>query len=107
MRGADIRRFPRCPVKRFVFGLIVAAAVAMASNRIRYVLVVLELKSRKPVKILKIQHSYLSFDPEGRLREDEREKAARLDAFGRCRLSAAFSKKQNISFSVNAHNNSL
>jgi hypothetical protein len=39
---------------------------------------VLELKNRKPVEILKIQYSYLAFDQEGRLREDEREKAARL-----------------------------
>ena len=63
------RLFRRYPEERFE---------EYAGKRIRYVLVVLELKSRKPVKILKIQHSYLSFDPEGRLREDEREKAARL-----------------------------
>ena len=49
-----------------------------ADKHIRYVLVVLELENRKPVEILKIQYSYLSFDPEGRLREDEREKKARL-----------------------------
>jgi hypothetical protein len=63
------RLFRRYPEERFE---------EYAGKRIRYVLVVLELKSRKPVKILKIQHSYLSFDLEGRLREDEREKAARL-----------------------------
>ena len=49
-----------------------------ADNRIRYVLVVLELENRKPVEILRNQYSYLAFDPQGRLREDEREKAARL-----------------------------
>jgi len=49
-----------------------------AGNRIRYVLVVLELENRKPVEIVRIQYSYLAFDQEGRLREDEREKAARL-----------------------------
>jgi hypothetical protein len=49
-----------------------------SGNRIRYVLVVLELKNRKPVEILKIQYSYLAFDQKGRLRESEREKATRL-----------------------------
>jgi len=63
------RLFRRDPEERFE---------EYAGKRIRYVLVVLELKSRKPVEILRIQYSYLSFDPEGRLREDEREKAARL-----------------------------
>jgi len=63
------RLFRRYPEERFE---------EYAGKRIRYVLVVLELKSRKPVEILKIQYSYLSFDPEGHLREDEREKAARL-----------------------------
>ena len=63
------RLFRRYPEERFE---------EYAGKRIRYVLVVLELKSRKPVEILKIQYSYLSFNPEGRLREDEREKAARL-----------------------------
>jgi hypothetical protein len=63
------RLFRRDPEERFL---------EYASNRIRYVLVVLELKNRKPVEILKIQYSYLSFDQKGRLREDERERAARL-----------------------------
>jgi hypothetical protein len=39
---------------------------------------VLESKNRKPVEILRIQYSYLAFDQKGRLREDERERAARL-----------------------------
>jgi len=30
------------------------------------------------VEVLKIQYSYLAFDSQGRLQEDEREKAARL-----------------------------
>jgi len=49
-----------------------------AGNRIRYVLVVLELENRKPVEILRIQYAYLAFDQKGRLREDERERAVRL-----------------------------
>ena len=63
------RLFKRDPEERFL---------EYAGNRIRYVLVVLELKNRKPVEILKIQYSYLAFDQEGRLREDERDRAARL-----------------------------
>jgi hypothetical protein len=63
------RLFRRDPEERFL---------EYAGNRIRYVLVVLELKNRRPVEILKIQHSYLAFDKKGRLREDERERAARL-----------------------------
>jgi hypothetical protein len=47
-------------------------------NRIRYVLVVLELENRKPVEILRIQYSFLAFDTEGRLRKDERERKTRL-----------------------------
>ena len=63
------RLFKRDPKERFL---------EYASNRIRYVLVVLELKNRKPVEILRIQYSYLAFDQKGRLQEDERERAARL-----------------------------
>jgi hypothetical protein len=63
------RLFRRDPEERFL---------EYAGNRIRYVLVVLELENRKPVEILRIQYSYLAFDQKGRLREDERERAARL-----------------------------
>ena len=63
------RLFRRDPEERFL---------EYAGNRIRYVLVVLELKNRKPVEILRIQYSYLAFDQKGRLRDDERERAARL-----------------------------
>jgi len=63
------RLFKRHPEEQFL---------EYANNRIRYVLVVLELKNRKPVEILRIQYSYLAFDQKGRLREDERERATRL-----------------------------
>jgi hypothetical protein len=49
-----------------------------AGKRLRYVLVVTELKNRKPVGILRTQYSYFAFDSQGRLRDDEREKATRL-----------------------------
>jgi hypothetical protein len=63
------RLFRRDPKEQFL---------EYAGNRIRYVLVVLELENRKPVEILRVQYSYLAFDQKGRLREDERERAARL-----------------------------
>ena len=63
------RLFRRDPEEQFL---------EYAGNRIRYVLVVLELENRKPVEILRVQYSYLAFDQKGRLREDERERAARL-----------------------------
>ena len=53
------RLFKRDPEERFL---------EYAGNRIRYVLVVLALKNRKPVEILRIQYSYLAFDQKGRLR---------------------------------------
>jgi hypothetical protein len=63
------RLFRRDPKEQFL---------EYAGNRIRYVLVVLELENRKPVEILRVQYSYLAFDQKGSLREDERERAARL-----------------------------
>ena len=38
-----------------------------AGKRIRYALVVVDLVNREPVEILRIQYSYLSFDPAGRI----------------------------------------
>ena len=49
-----------------------------AGKRLRYALIVIESENRKPVGVLRAQYSYLAFDPEGRLREDEREKVTRL-----------------------------
>ena len=44
-----------------------------AGKKIRYVIVFLETKDRKPVDILHIDHSYLLFDSEGRLDPKEKE----------------------------------
>jgi transposase len=49
-----------------------------AGKRLRYALIVIELENRKPVGILRTEFSYFAFDSQGRLREDEREKATRL-----------------------------
>jgi hypothetical protein len=44
----------------------------------RYALVVLDLVNRRPVEILQIQYSYLSFDLEGRVDPAEQDKESRL-----------------------------
>jgi hypothetical protein len=49
-----------------------------AGKRIRYALTVLEMMNRKPIKILMVEYSVLTFDSEGRLDISEREKATRL-----------------------------
>jgi len=49
-----------------------------AGKRMRYVLVVLEMRHRKPVAIHRIECSFLRFDSEGRLDIKERERAARM-----------------------------
>ena len=49
-----------------------------AGKRVRYALVVLEMKQRKPVAIHRIQYAFLHFDSEGRLDTKEREMEARL-----------------------------
>jgi hypothetical protein len=63
------RLFKRHPEERFL---------EYADNRIRYVLVVLEMINRKPAEILMAEYSFLAFDSKGRLDAGEREKAARL-----------------------------
>jgi len=49
-----------------------------AGKRIRYALVVVDLVNREPVEILRIQYSYLSFDPAGRIDPAYVEEEARL-----------------------------
>jgi transposase len=71
----------RMPVKRF--NRLIRRDPAerfpeYAGKRVRYALIVIESENRKPVEVLKAQYSYMAFDPEGRLREDEREKVTRL-----------------------------
>jgi hypothetical protein len=73
MTRIPVNRFNRLirrdPAKRFP---------EYAGKRLRYALIVIESENRKPVDVLRAQYSYLAFDPEGRLREDEREKVTRL-----------------------------
>lgn len=49
-----------------------------ANKRVRYALVVVDLFNRKPMEILKVQYSFLTFDSEGRLDKDESEREARM-----------------------------
>ncbi len=44
-----------------------------AGRRFRYALAVVALVNRKPVEIMQIQYSYLSFDSEGRIDPAEQE----------------------------------
>jgi hypothetical protein len=49
-----------------------------ANKRIRYALVVVSLINRRPVEILKIEYSFLSFDPDGMVDPADIEREARL-----------------------------
>lgn len=49
-----------------------------AAKQVRYALVVVDLVNRRPVEILRIQYSLLSFDSEGRIDPADREKEAKL-----------------------------
>ena len=49
-----------------------------AGKQLRYALVVVDLVNRRPVEILRIQYSLLSFDSEGRVDPADREKEAKL-----------------------------
>jgi hypothetical protein len=49
-----------------------------ASRRVRYALVILELEDRRPVEIIRIQYSFLSFDSQGSIDAGEQEREARL-----------------------------
>ena len=51
-----------------------------AGKKIRYALVILETKDRKPVDILYIEHSFLFFDADGRLDPKEKEIDAKFAA---------------------------
>jgi hypothetical protein len=63
---------------RFIKGHLDERLLQFAGKRIRYALIVLEMKNRKPAEILMTEYSFLTFDSEGRLDASEREKAARL-----------------------------
>ncbi len=49
-----------------------------AGKRVKYAHVVVELENRKPVNVVMIQYSYLSFDAEGRIDQSSLEKEMQL-----------------------------
>ena len=49
-----------------------------ASKRVKYAHVVVELENRKPVNVVMIQYSYLSFDSDGRIDQSSMEKEMQL-----------------------------
>jgi len=49
-----------------------------AGKRVKYAHVVVELENRKPVNVVMIQYSYLSFDAEGRIDQSSMEKEMQL-----------------------------
>ncbi len=49
-----------------------------AGKRVRYALAILEIVNRKPLEIVSIQYSILSFDPSGRIDAGELEKEIKL-----------------------------
>ncbi len=49
-----------------------------AGKRVKYAHVVVELENRKPVGVVMIQYSYLSFDSDGRIDQSSMEKEMQL-----------------------------
>lgn len=74
----SIKRLPLTRYERLVRGEPEERLLQYAGKRVRYALVVVDLINRIPVEILRIEHSFLSFDSEGQLDLSEREKGARL-----------------------------
>jgi hypothetical protein len=89
MTRMPVKRFNRLirrdPVERFP---------EYAGKRLRYALIVIESENRKPVGVLRAQYSYMAFDQDGRLREDERENATRLAAETVINARHRFAKKR-------------
>lgn len=55
-----------------------AALTQYAEQRVRYALFVVELFDRRPVRILRAEYSYLTFDKGGKLDRADKEKETRL-----------------------------
>ncbi len=53
-------------------------SVKICGKRVKYAHVVVELENRKPVNVVMIQYSYLSFDAEGRIDQSSMEKEMQL-----------------------------
>ena len=74
----SLRRLPLRLYERMLKGDPKESIPEYAGKRLRYALVFLELFDRKPVEVIQIQYSYLSFDADGKIDQSEFEKQARL-----------------------------
>jgi transposase len=74
----SLHRLPLARFERLRRGDPEESIPKYAGKRVRYVLVVLDLIDRRPVEILHVEYSWLSFNSEGRLDQAERERKAKL-----------------------------
>lgn len=73
-----IQRLPLTKFERLRKGDPLLCYPQYANKKMRYALIIVETRNRKPVEINMIQYSYLPFNADGRLDVDEMEKAAML-----------------------------
>lgn len=74
----SLHRLPLARFERLRRGDPEESIPKYAGKRVRYVLVVLDLIDRRPVEILHVEYSWLSFNSEGQLDQAERERKAKL-----------------------------
>ncbi|HUV59848.1 MAG TPA: hypothetical protein VMW09_07020 [Desulfatiglandales bacterium] len=74
----SLQRFPLARFERLIDRDPKELLPQYAGKRVRYALVIADLVNRKPVEILRIQYSILTFDSEGKIDAAEREKEMRL-----------------------------
>jgi len=74
----SLQRFPLARFERLIDRDPKERLPEYAGKRVRYALVIVDLVNRKPVEILRIQYSILTFDSEGKIDAAELEKEMRL-----------------------------
>ena len=74
----SLQRFPLARFERLIDRDPKERLPQYAGKRVRYTLVIVDLVNRKPVEILRIQYSILTFDSEGKIDPTELEKEIRL-----------------------------
>ena len=74
----SLQRFPLARFERLIDRDPKERLPQYAGKRVRYALVIADLVNRKPVEILGIQYSILTFDSEGKIDAAELEKEMRL-----------------------------
>jgi len=74
----SLQRFPLARFERLIDRDPKERLPQYAGKKVRYTLVIVDLVNRKPVEILRIQYSILTFDSEGKIDAAELEKEMRL-----------------------------